>query len=155
MPLQTVCPFSLFHQKNRWEDAIQPYKSGSDFFKFSGLNLPAFITGYLKSCMILLTGEEGLRIAAQNVWGDAEGVGFLRLEKRKQRAGGTITYGPEVGTSLQKDAQWNDKKQQPEVEFGSKEGLLHQKVEKQAKKLPRNIVGETQNSARYSLRDLI
>lgn len=67
------------------------------FFEFSGLNPPV--------------GEEGLRTVAHDIWGDAEGVGFFRLEKRKQRAGGIIIYGPGVETSLQKDAQWKEKKQ--------------------------------------------
>lgn len=76
-------------------------------------------------------------------------MGFFRLERRKQRAGGTVTYGPGLETCLQKNAQLKDKK--PEVEFWSEERFLHQWVEKQKKRLPRNIVGETQNSVGYNL----
>lgn len=95
VPAWTVWPFSLIHQKGRRENAVQPCRSGSDF-----LSSLVWIPQHSAQDIWIHASYFSLE---RKVWGlqhmmywEAEGVGFFSLEKRKQRAGCTITYGPGV-----------------------------------------------------------
>lgn len=55
-------------------------------FGFSGLNIPVFSKGYLKSLIILFIGKKGLGIVAHCTGGGTEGTRFLQHGEEKAKA---------------------------------------------------------------------
>lgn len=61
-------------------------------FGFSGLNIPAFSKGYLKSLIILFIGKKGLGIVAHCTGGGTEGTRFLQHGEEKAKARDMIAF---------------------------------------------------------------
>lgn len=152
VPAWTVWPFSLTHQKGRWENAVQPCRSGSDFLS-SLVWIPQHSAQDIWIHASYFSLERKVWGLQHMMYGEAEGVGFFSLEKRRQRAGCTITYGPGVDARpvFTKMHKWKGKKRQTEAEFQSTERLLHKRVEKHRK----SMLDILKTQLDTTLRDLI